>query len=308
MAVSFSLRAFGTTAVVAVANPEELLVARSILLPALRDLDLACSRFRDDSELQELNRAAGVFVPVGDLLWESIVAALAVARMTDGLVDPTVGRAMRYIGYDSTFSRVRIRDGMLVPAVFVPAGRFTEIELDSDRRSVRIPAEVELDLGASAKALAADRISGRIADAIGSGALVSLGGDIAVAGEPPEGGWVVAIDDDHSTLPALTHTRVAIASGGLASSGIRVRRWRTVLGEMHHILDPRTGRPVRGPWATVAVAAATCLEANAASTAALVVGNNAPAWLDQRSLPSRLSRVDGTALCLAGWPADLRAA
>jgi thiamine biosynthesis lipoprotein len=192
--------------------------------------------------------------------------------------------------------------------VFVPAGRFTEIELDSDRRSVRIPAEVELDLGASAKALAADRNSGRIADAIGSGALVSLGGDIAVAGEPPEGGWVVAIDDDHSTLPALTHTRVAIASGGLASSGIRVRRWRTVLGEMHHILDPRTGRPVRGPWATVAVAAATCLEANAASTAALVVGNNAPAWLDQRSLPSRLSRVDGTALCLAGWPADLRAA
>jgi thiamine biosynthesis lipoprotein len=215
---------------------------------------------------------------------------------------------MRYAGYDRSFEHIKLRDGALVPVRFVPAGRWHEIELDPEAQTVRVPAGVELDLGASAKAFAADRIAARVAAATGAGALVSLGGDVAVAGHPPPGGWVVGIDDDHAVRPEHVRTRVAVESGGVASSGIRVRRWRTAAGELHHILDPRTGRPARGPWTTVTVAAASCLHANAASTASVVLGAGAPAWLAERGLPARLARPDGSAACVGGWPTEVEAA
>jgi len=305
---TFSLRALGTTALVAVTEPEALLSARGTLLRALRAVDLACSRFRPDSELLRLNSANGATRRVGPVLWQALVAALETAHATDGLVDPTVGKAMRLAGYDRTFSRIALRDGTLVAATFVPCGRWAEIELDPDSRTARLPVGVELDLGASAKALTADRIAHDISESTGSGVLVSLGGDIALAGSAPTGGWVVGLADDHSIAADTVSTRVSIESGGLASSGIRVRRWRTANGEHHHILDPRTGRPARSPWSTVTVAAASCLDANAASTAAIVLANDAPQWLEARRLPAMLVRLDGRAVCVGGFPSDLVAA
>ncbi len=303
-----SLTALGTTAIAVVTEPGALLVARGTLIRQLRAFDLACSRFRPDSELQRLNGAGGAPRRVGTVLWDALVAAVDTARVTGGLVDPTVGKAMRLAGYDRTFSRVALRDGSLVAATFVPSGRWAEIELDPNERSARVPTGVELDLGASAKALAADRIAREISETTGSGVLISLGGDIAVSGPGPEEGWVVGLAEDHSVPPDEAPTRVAIDSGGLASSGIRVRWWRTASGEQHHILDPRTGRPARSPWSTVTVAAASCLDANAASTAAIVLGEAAPTWLEDRFLPARLVRLDGRALCVGGFPADLVAA
>jgi FAD:protein FMN transferase len=309
MPVSVLLRALGTTATAAVTEPDALLATRAVLVRRLRALDLACSRFRSDSELQALNAAAGGRPHVvGEVLWDAVVAALEMARRTDGLVDPTVGRAMRLAGYDRTFSRLERRGASSVVTAFVPACRWREIELDPGNRSVRLPAAVELDLGASAKALAADRIAAEIHGATGAGALVSLGGDVAVAGPAPRGGWVIGIADDHRTPPEYTGARVAFRAGGIASSGVRARRWRTASGEMHHILDPRTGRPARSPWSTVTVAGATCLDANAASTAAIVLGLDAPSWLADRGLPARLSRLDGGTLAVAGWPAAEREA
>jgi thiamine biosynthesis lipoprotein len=307
MAVNVTVRALGTTAMAVVADPDALLAARSILLHDLRALDVAASRFRADSELQRVNRNAGRPTRVGGLLCAALAAALEVARRTGGLVDPTVGPAMRGNGYDTTFSRVALRDGSLVPSIS-PAGRWREIELDPETSSVLVPAGVELDLGASAKALAADLIATRIAAETASSTLVSLGGDVSVAGDAPADGWVVGIDDDHATPVEAAAERVSIESGGLASSGVRVRRWRTAAGEAHHIVDPRTGRPARSPWSTVTVAAASCLDANAASTAAIVLGERAPAWLGERGLPARLARLDGTVLRVAGWPGVERVA
>jgi len=305
---TFSLRALGTTALVVVAEPDTLLSARGTLLRELRAVDLACSRFRPDSELVKLNAAGGAPRRVSPVLWEALVAAVETARTTGGLVDPTIGKAMRLAGYDRTFSRLALRDGSLVVANFVPCGRWAEIELDPDSSTVRLPTGIELDLGASAKALTADRVAQEISETTGSGALVSLGGDIAVAGSAPEGGWVIALAEDHSLPPGDVPTRVSIESGGLASSGVRVRRWHTASGEQHHILDPRTGRPARSSWTTVTVAAASCLEANAASTGAIVHGDDAPEWLSARRLPSRLVRFDGSAVYVGGFPADLAAA
>ncbi len=301
------MRAFGSIAVLVTTEPGALPLARRILVGALRALDLACSRFRPDSGLVALNQAAGRAVPVGDVLWEALEAALRVARATDGLVDPTVGRALRAVGYDRTFALLRLHDGHFVPT-FRQGGGWREVELDARRRTVRIPEGVELDLGATAKAHAADRIAEAVAARTGAGTLVSLGGDIAVAGNSPAGGWSVGIADDHRAGLDQSGPVVSVVRGGLATSSTRVRRWRSAAGELHHILDPPSGRPARTPWTTVSVAADSCLDANAASTASIVLGERAPEWLSTRFLPARLARADGSVVCVGGWPAEAEAA
>jgi thiamine biosynthesis lipoprotein len=130
---------------------------------------------------------------------------------------------------------------------------------------------------------------------------VSLGGDIAVAGRPPTGGWRIDIADDHRGGPA--HQMVAIRSGGLATSSTVARRWRTATGWAHHIVDPRTGRNPEPVWRIASVAAASCVDANAASTAAIVLGRAAPQWLVDQELPALLIGVDGAVSRLTGWPA-----
>ena len=165
-----------------------------------------------------------------------------------------------------------------------------------------------LDLGATAKAHAADRAAASAARETGAGVLVSIGGDVAVAGPAPNGGWSVGIAHDHRATGEAVATCIALHGGGVASSGTRVRRWRTAAGSMHHIVDPRTGRPATSPWATVSVAAATCLDANTASTAAVVFGESAPEWLAGRRLPARLAAEDGRVVFVGGWPRDRAAA
>jgi len=296
-----SLRAFGSLAVLATTRREELRSARRLLVGGLRSLDLACSRFRADSELVALNRAGGRRVGVSETLFDALEAALRAAVMTSGLVDPTVGRALRLAGYDISFERVAQRPASVLHPTFEPAGRYREIELDRERRTVRVPHGVELDLGASAKAFAADRIA-QAAAASGAGILVSIGGDVAVAGRAPEPGWPVLLAEDHGASRETPGPVVAIRSGGLACSGTRLRRWDSSVGGLHHILDPSTGLPAQGRWATVHVAAASCLEANAAATAVIVLGDSAPAWLIERELPARLVACDGATLAVGGWP------
>jgi thiamine biosynthesis lipoprotein len=179
------------------------------------------------------------------------------------------------------------------------------VMLDSDMRTVKVPAGIKLDLGATAKAWAADRAARVAAEAVGVGALVSLGGDIATAGMAPAEGWRVRVTDDHRSAPDAPGQTVRIHGGGLATSSTAVRRWITADGaRMHHILDPRTESPVRGRWRTVSVAAATCLDANIAATAAIVRSQAAGEWLADLHLPARLVACNGTVICVAGWPQD----
>jgi thiamine biosynthesis lipoprotein len=294
----------GTSALVVVRRPESLDRARAALESELEAVDRACSRFRNDSELVHLNRARGEPVVIGPYLLAALEVAVTAAEATDGAVDPTVGKALRLAGYDRTFSLVRLQDGRLVRGSSASAGAWRQIELDRERGTARIPAGVELDLGATAKALAADRAAYAVAEATDDGALVSLGGDVAVAGEPPAGGWSVGVADDHAAPFPADGPAVGIRSGGLATSGTSVRAWATASGRAHHIIDPHTGTPAVTPWRTVSVAAGSCVDANTASTAAIVLGEEAPGWLTERRLPARLVRNDGSVVCVAGWPAE----
>jgi thiamine biosynthesis lipoprotein len=267
----------------------------------LADIDAACSRFRPDSELAAVNAARGRAVPVSPLLLDALEVALRAARLTGGLVDPTVGGALVLSGYDRDFALVR---GSRVRRV--RAGRvagWSVVELDRDAGTVRLPAGVRLDLGATAKALAADGAAAGALEAGVRGVLVNLGGDIATAGDAPAGGWAVRVTDSHRAGPDAAGQDVTIASGGLSTSSTTVRRWRRRGGAAHHIVDPRTGLPAAEHWRTVSVAAASCVDANIASTAAIVLGAPAPGWLADGGMPARLVSRAGAVTTTAGWPA-----
>ena len=298
---SVTFPVFGTTATLVVTDPAALPPARRALDAVLDGIDRACSRFRPDSELMRVNGAGGHPVRVGPVLLDALDLALRAARLTDGVVDPTVGRALRVLGYDRDFAAVP-PDGAPLPRVLARVPGWHAIRVDRGAQTVQVPDGVELDLGATGKAFAADRAATTIADAVGGGVLVSLGGDVAVAGTARDDGWPVRVADDHAAPPDAPSQTVAIRVGGLATSSTTVRHWRRGDDDLHHIVDPRTGRPATVRWRTASVAAGSCVDANTASTAAIVRGDTAPAWLAESALPARLVRPDGAVVRVAGWP------
>jgi FAD:protein FMN transferase len=298
---STRLRALGTTAVLCTTDPTALPRARRELVRELRAVDLLASRFRRDSELTALNSRAGERICVSRRLFEAVALAVEVAQRTDGLVDPTVGRALRLAGYDRTFVAVRARDGSFL-AVSHRSPGWRSIQLDPESLEIGAPAGVELDLGATAKAATADTVATSIHTMTGSGVLISLGGDVAVAGPAPAGGWPIRLADSHDAPLGSEGPVVAVHEGGLATSGVSARRWHVHDGERHHIIDPRTGSSAITPWRTATVTGATCVDANAASTAALVLGADAPAWLGLRGFSARLVRHDGSVAFVGEWP------
>jgi thiamine biosynthesis lipoprotein len=295
-------RALGTLVHLVVTDPRCLAEAQHALAADLDEVDAACSRFRADSEIRTLRAAHGRPVRVSPLLAEAIAVALRAARLTDGDVDPTVGAAMSAVGYDRDFDRIPRNGPPLVVTTRTVPG-WPEVHLEG--RSLTMPEGVELDLGATAKAWAADRSAARISSRLGCGVLVSLGGDIAVAGPAPEGGWRIRVQDvtgSPEDPPGGPYALIAIRAGGLATSSTAARRWQRGGDVLHHILDPRTGRPAEAVWRTVSVAADSCADANAASTAAIIRGRDALGWLARLGLPARLVDATGVVFTVAGWP------
>jgi thiamine biosynthesis lipoprotein len=293
----------GTTARVVVWPNELLSGVLAAVDREIDQLDRQASRFREDSQLSRLTLAGeGVFL-ISDELAEAIGVALAAARWTDGLVDPTVGAAVIAAGYDRDFRDVAA-DAASAPERPELGPGWRSVALHG--RLLGMPAGVQLDLGATAKALGADRaVASGLATMGGSGGLlVSLGGDIAVGGVSPVGGWpIVASDDQPAGDPELGR-EVRLAFGAVATSSTTRRQWRRAGKVLHHLIDPRSGAPADSPWRTASVVAASCVDANAASTAAIVGGYDAEEWLRANGMSARLVAHDGTVQLVGGWPAQ----
>ncbi len=293
---SYLGRAWSCTVRLVVDDHAALAPAVADLEHLLRRVDAAASRFRADSALSRANTHAGRPVPVPKLLVDLVDAALRIAAHTDGAVDPTLGRVMDRIGYDRDISAVLPAAPEAAPAA--PASRtWRDVRLDRDAGLLTVPAGSTLDLGASAKAYTADFAARRLARRFDTAVLVELGGDVAVAGPRPDG-WCVQVAEREGGDGQL----VLVRSGGLTTSTTTLRRWRRAGIDLHHIVDPRTGWPALGPWRTVTVGAADALHANAASTAAIVLGEHAEAWLAEHGYAARLVSTDGAVRTTAGWP------
>jgi FAD:protein FMN transferase len=293
--------AIGTTARVAVWPPENLIRALSAGDDVLAALDRQASRFREDSEISWIHRNGGGLFMLSDGLAEAIGVALAAARWTRGLADPTIGAALIALGYDCDFAAIDPEGPAAVEAPS-PAPGWRSVRLEG--AVLRLPPGVRLDLGATAKGLGSDRAvrAAMTANSGAGGVLVSLGGDIAVAGQPPFGGWPILVAETPDAGPSSPAQRARLAAGAVATSSVTCRRWRRADQVLHHIVDPRTGLPAQTPWRTVTVAAATCATANAAATAAIVAGQRAEEWLAKAAVPARLVSDDGEVRYVGGWP------
>jgi len=290
-------RALGTYVHLSTSDKTVLEPARQIAGRLLDDVDRTCSRFRPDSDLVRANAAAGSWTNVDPLLVKAIGAAIEAAAQTDGLVDPTLGHAMVAVGYDRDISLVLAESsdpaGLPVPA---RAGAWRDIQRDL-MGAVMVPRGSALDLGATAKAWAADLIANAIVAEFDTTVVISLGGDVAVAG--PDG-WPVAITEtiDDPAGAEIVH----LPYGGLATSSTAARRWIRDGVTRHHLIDPRSGESAGGRWRTVTATGATCVAANTASTAAIVLGDKAVGWLNEREIPARLVNTKGRIVRTERWP------
>ncbi len=294
-----SFRAIGTTNEILATRPDALAAAVELAKDHLAALDAACSRFRPDSEVSLLAARAAeadAWAYASPLFLDYLRAAQHAARISDGLVDFTVGRALSASGYDQDMDQVRARNGYHVDGGAAVPG-WERVQINGLGR-VSVPRGTVIDFGATAKAHAADMIARLLTLQLPGGFLVNLGGDIATAGTAPEDGWSIGVEAADGT----ERQAIAITVQAVTTSSTQLRTWKTDVGQAHHIIDPRTGRTAEAVWGQVTCVATTALEANTASTASLVLGEAAPAWLDANDVSARLERPDGTAVFTGGWP------
>jgi thiamine biosynthesis lipoprotein len=241
--------------------------------------DARFSRFRPSSELSRVNALPLGLTLVSGEFASMLSLSLDAARATDGLVTPAVGGAIVAAGYDRDFDRLPPDVGAVVSAA-VPSWHSISVQGGGLLRT----ETVQLDLNGVVKGKTVD-------DAL----------EIAGSGWVSAGGDVAAIEPVVVGLPG--GGSIALHDGGLATSSVANRRWLADGVPQNHLIDPRTGRPTASPWRDVTVAAASCLVADVAAKAALLLGAAGPAWLEERHLAGRFVSHGGAVTLNESWSA-----
>jgi len=271
--------------------------ARRHLADLMRDVEQATSRFLPTSDISKVNERAGHLVPVSRRATALVDVALDAAAVTDGVVDPTIGAHVIRAGYAADI--VSVRDRLIFPDKESVSRRadWQSVRVDHELSRVGVPVGLALDLGATAKSWTADVAAHAIAASFGTAVLVEIGGDVAVAGHKATP-WQIHVSEQ----AGQPGEQVGLSAGGLATSSTAGRKWRTPDGIAHHIIDPRTGEPANGPWRTATVWARSAVDANTASTAAIILGEDAAAFLAEFGHPARLVGHDGRVQTIGTWP------
>lgn len=291
-----------TTARLVVTDPSALAPALALVGDTLAEIELAASRFRPDSEVMRLAASVQETHELSPVLSGLLEEAIDAAHWTRGAVDPTVGSTLVDLGYDRDVTELDLTGERPVARVRRTPG-WRRVRLEGS--TLTMPRGLVLDLGATAKAVAADLCAAEVAATLGCGVLVSLGGDIATAGRGPASGWVVDVQD----TPDDPAARIVLPDGAAVATSSTVRRtWRRGDEVAHHVVDPRTSRPAASPWRSATVVADTCSVANAAATATIAKGADGAGWLATHDLPARLVGHDRHVHLLGGWPTEEDAA
>lgn len=309
-------RALGTYVQLVASPPAALPRAQAIASALLDRVDATCSRFRE-SDLTRANANAGRWTRVDPLLAAATDVARDAAEHTDGLVNPLLGMSMISLGYDRDFASLSFQQGRARANREGPGARIrvrgTRDAGTQDAQiwrnllidpagAVLVPRGTALDLGATGKAWAADLVALTIREELDCAALVSVGGDVRSAA-PSDLGWVVDIQENPDAARPDCQI-VVVGEVGLATSSTRVRRWTLAGARMHHLVDPRTGAPATEYWRTVSATGPSCVAANTATTASIILGADAPGWMSQRGVDARLVRTDGAIEFVGQWPSE----
>jgi thiamine biosynthesis lipoprotein len=248
------------------APSETLMVARR----RLAELEARWSRFRPDSELSVLNRAAGEPVAVSPETLTLLALAVLGWQTTAGRFDPTVLDALEAVGYDRSFDQL-LGDGPADRARPAPgpAPGLAGLRIDPEAGTVTLPARTRLDLGGIAKGYTADLLCAQLRAAGATGACVNVGGDLRVSGTAPRGGpWTIAVPHPHGGQAAT----LQLTEGAAATSSPLQRAWQAGGRPAHHLIDPRTSQPAQTDIAQVTVVAAEAWRAEVAAKAAFLAG------------------------------------
>ena len=240
------------------------------------------SRFRATSELNQLNRRGGQFMPVSPILWEVIQLAIKAAEWSNGLVSPTILNALEAAGYDRSFELIGSSPSSTTRTTAARSdGQWRAIERKASTRSIQLPADVQIDLGGVAKGWAAERAARKLS--IHGAALVDASGDIALTGIRRDGqAWPIGVSDPLNANRQLD--LIMIAQGGVATSGRDYRKWQKDGKWQHHIIDPRTGLPADTDVISASVVAPTALQAEVAAKTAVILGSEQGLrWLNERA-------------------------
>lgn len=229
------------------------------------------SRFRDESELCQLNRSAGTWFQASDGMFELMKDALDLYRLTDGLFDPSILDALRQIGYDRSMDEFNGYSRPRIPATTQPAAsRFGQTLLDAINKAIYLPEGVQVDFGGIAKGWIAEKTVHILAK-YSQACAVSIGGDMALQGIPAgEAAWLVSLEDPRDEQAVLAV--LGVASGSIATSSVTRRRWMQGNQVRHHIIDPRTGTSAQVKWLSVTVGAPAATTAEALAKAILIGG------------------------------------
>jgi len=289
--------------VVVVGGPRGLLEAARA---QVEHLDAIWSRFRPNSEISRCNGAAGDPTVVSEPTLALVERAVEGWYLTAGRFDPTVLPNLEAIGYDRTFGSVV--SSKYAPDVIGASPGCAGIVVDRRASTVTLPAGVRFDPGGIGKGLAADIVLAALLDAAAEGACVNLGGDLRVAGTPPEGchGWKVTLEDPYD--PSRDLARATIAEGAIATTSRTFRTWERSGSQVHHLIDPATGAPAWTDLASVTVIAGEAWWAEVLAKAAFVAGpNEAEALLDNAGATGALVDDGGFFHPLPGCPWEVLA-
>ena len=265
----------------------------------VEQLESRWSRFRPDSEISRLNDAAGTPLVVSDDTVTAVRAACSAWSITDGCFDPTVHDSLLRLGYDDTIEVVRERGGGTAPSL-LPAPGCLGISFDETTGVVQLPIGVRLDLGGIGKGLAADRTVTELLEHGADGALVSVGGDVRVAGTPPNGdAWIIEIEDPRNDRPIAS---VALVDGGVATSTTLRRRWRLGQRPHHHLVAPTSGASTTTDVVGATVVADTAAWADALSKVPFVDPSYTRCFERASCL---VMHADGAATTIGPFPATV---
>lgn len=265
-------RAMGTEVTVHAPSGDEATIAERVAR-CFAEREGRFSRFRPDSELSMLNRAEPMApVKVSEPMFAALLSARRWHAATDGLFDPGVGASMRALGYDRSFARDGAGSALddAQPAGSAPRGSIRELLLDERERTARRPAHLQVDLGGLVKGRTVDEAVAAVAPTSQGALAVDAGGDAALIAEPDSEGWLVDLEDPRDARRVLLTLR--LRDHCVATSATNRRVWRRGEERMHHLIDPRTGRPSRTDLAQVTVVASTTEAADVLAKVLFLLG------------------------------------
>jgi thiamine biosynthesis lipoprotein len=277
-----------------VENHDTLDEVRRVLWETIGRVNDACNRFRDDSEISQINASHVREHKVSPTLASLLGAAVRSAALTNNLVTPTVLPALLALGYDRDFAALASSTSRATQSTASSLGGFT---FDTQNATLVLDEGCQLDLGSSGKAHCIDMVLGQLGGL--GGVVVEIGGDVGLLprtdGEP----WTVGVG---GVQGEETGDVLGLFTGGLATSGTSLRQWRNGDALMHHVIDPRTGTSAESCWVQASVAAGSCVDANAFSTASIIWSDDAPYHLAQAGLAGRLVTGHGDVSYIGSWP------